>query len=149
MRPVQRKQTGSSIVEFAIVLPLLLLLIAMVAEFGILFYRQNAINKVTQITARYLSDVSVNNGYTGADLTLAQARAIYGNSGNTTPVVPGLVPANIVATDLGTHVRVVATYDSDLILGSGLNGLMQLATGGSAATDFMTIHATSVMRFAQ
>ncbi len=50
------KQQGSSTVEFAIVLPLLLLLVVMVSEFGIMFYRLNAVTKSVQIAARYLSD---------------------------------------------------------------------------------------------
>jgi len=143
------KQKGSATVEFAMMVPLLLLLVFMVSEFGTLFYRLNAVTKSVQIAARYLSDVAVNNGYTGTDMSNAQNLAVYGNTAGTgTPVVPDLTAANIVITDLGDHVRVVATYDSDLILGSTLNAFMQFI-GGSTATDFMTLGASSVMRFAQ
>ena len=54
------KQKGSSTVEFAMLVPLLLLLVVMVSEFGIMFYRLNAVTKSVQDAARYLSDVSVN-----------------------------------------------------------------------------------------
>lgn len=148
------KQKGTSTVEFAVMLPLLLLLIAMVSEFGIMFYRLNAVTKSVEIAARYLSDVSFNKNYTGTDATNAKNLAVYGNTVGTGPaIVPGLTPANIVPTDLGDHVRVVATYNSTLILGNGLNALMQFLTtggpGGNAATNFMTLQASSVMRFAQ
>lgn len=145
------KQKGSSTVEFAIVLPLLLLLIVMVSEFGIMFYRLNAVTKSVQIAARYLSDVSVAQTNKATDETNAQRLAVYGNiAGTGTPIVPGLAIANIVITNPNPqHVRVVATYDSSLISGNSLNALMQLATNGSAATNFMTLRASSVMRFAQ
>ena len=42
------KQKGSSTVEFAMLVPLLLLLVVMVAEFGIMFYRLNAVTKSVQ-----------------------------------------------------------------------------------------------------
>lgn len=144
------KQKGSSTVEFAMMLPLLLLLVVIASEFGVMFYRLNAVTKSTQIAARYLSDVSVNNGYSATDRTNAQNLAVYGNSAGTgAAIVPGLTPANIAITDLGDHVRVVATYNNNLILGNSLNALMQLAVGGNAATNFMTLQASSVMRFAQ
>lgn len=148
MSLLKQQEKGSSTVEFALMLPLLLFLIVMVSELGAMFYQLNAVTKAAQITARYLSDVSVDNNYTGADLTLAQARAIYGNSGNTTPVVPGLAPANIVATDLGDHVRVVVTYDANMFLGNTLDGLMRLVTGSGIAS-VMRLQASSVLRFAQ
>lgn len=144
-------QKGSSTVEFTIMLPLLLLLAVMVSEFGIMFYRLNAVTKSVQIAARYLSDVSVHNTNTPADKTNACNLAVYGNSAGTgTPVVPGLNCTDIAVSNPDSqHVQVVATYDSNLILGNSLNALMQLAIGGSAATDFMTLKAGSVMRFAQ
>ena len=145
------KQKGASTVEFAIMLPLLLLLVVMVGEFGILFYRLNTVTKSVQIAARYLSDVSVNNANTVTDKTNARNLAVYGNTAGTgTPVVPGLAAANIVITNPNSqHVRVEATgYNSSLILGNSLNALMQMVTGGNAPS-VMALQASSVMRFAQ
>lgn len=141
------KQQGSSTVEFAIVLPLLLLLVVMVSEFGIMYYRLNAVTKSVQIAARYLSD---NDTTPPPDVTTAKNLAVYGNSlGTGTPIVPSFAIANLTVTNPDAlHVQVVATYNSSLILGNSLNALMLLATGGSAATNFMTLHASSVMRLA-
>lgn len=144
------KQKGSSTVEFALVLPILLILIIMVSELGVMFYRLNAVTKSVQIAARYLSDVSVNNGNSGAEKTNAKNLAVYGNmAGDGAPIVPGYAPDNIVVTNLGAHVQVVATYDSGLILGNTLNELMKLLPSEGGINDFMTLKASSVMRFAQ
>jgi Flp pilus assembly protein TadG len=144
------KQKGSSTVEFAMMLPLLLLLVVVVSEFGTLFYQLNALNKSVQSAARYLSDVSVNKKNTTTQMTNAQNLAVYGNSAGTgTAVLLNLTPANFVITNPDSeHVQIVATYDAYLMLGDSLNALMQMI-GGSAATDFMTLNASSVMRFAQ
>lgn len=143
------KQRGSSTVEFALVLPILLLLVVMVAAVGIRFYRLNAVTKSVQIAARYLSDVSVNNNYTFTNVADAKKLAVYGNmTGTGTPVVPDFTTANITVTDLGDHVRVVASYSSALPGMASLNAIMNLATGGTAP-DIMTLRAASVMRFAQ
>ena len=144
------KQKGSSTVEFALVLPILLLLIVMVSELGVMFYRLNAVTKSVQVAARYLSDVSVKNIYSEAQRTNAKNLAVYGNmAGSGDPIVPGFAPDNIVVTSLDAHVQVVATYDSNLILGNTLNGLMKLLSTEGGAADFMTLKASSVMRFAQ
>jgi Flp pilus assembly protein TadG len=145
------KQKGSSTVEFAMLVPLLLFLIFMVSELGTLIFRLNAVNKSVEIAARYLSDVSVNNGYTDTDEINAKNLAVCGHIApcGLEAVVPGLAPADIVVTDLGQHVQVVATYESNLLLGSTLNTFTQMVTGGSTATDFMALGASSVMRFAQ
>jgi Flp pilus assembly protein TadG len=142
------KQKGTSTVEFAIMLPLLLLLVVMVAEFGILFYRLNAVTKSVQIAARYLSD---NDTTPPPDMATARNLAVYGNADGTgTPVVPGLAAANIVITNpIPKHVRVEVTgYNSSLILGNSLNALTQMATGGNAPS-VMALQASSVMRLAQ
>lgn len=145
------KQQGSSTVEFAIMLPLLLLLVVMVSEFGVMFYRLNAVTKSVQIAARYLSDVSVNYSNTSTDLANAKNLAVYGNiAGTGSPIEPNLSVANIAISNVGVqHVQVAASYNASLILGNTLNALMRLALGGSAPSGLMTLQASSVMRFAQ
>jgi Flp pilus assembly protein TadG len=161
------KQKGSATVEFAMMIPILLILVFMVSALGVTFYRLNAVTKSVQVAARYLSDICVPQEIaknsktwkycTAAEITNAQNLAVYGNTSASgqIAIVPDLTPAKIVITDLGDskvqvnhHVQVVATYDSSLILGGILDGLMQLV-GGNTATEFMTLHASSVMRFTQ
>ncbi|MDP2099478.1 MAG: TadE/TadG family type IV pilus assembly protein [Methylobacter sp.] len=145
------KQKGTSTVEFAMLLPLLLLLVVMVSEFGVIFYRLNAVSKAVQVATRYLSDVAVSNANTALDKTNAQNLAVYGNTvGTGTPVVPGLTAANIVITNpIAQHVQVeVVGYDSNFMLGNSLNALVGMVTGGSIPS-VMTLRASSIMRFAQ
>lgn len=143
------KQKGTSTVEFAMLLPLLLLLIFTISELGIMFYRLNALTKSVDIAARYLSDKSDNKTNTATDLTNAKNLAVYGAITIETAIVPNLTPANIVVTHPDSqHVQVAVTYDAYLILGGTLNAFMKLI-GGSIDNDFMTLYATSVMRFAR
>jgi Flp pilus assembly protein TadG len=143
------KQTGTSVVEFALLVPLLLLLVLMVSEFGIMFYRLNAVTKSVQVATIYLSGVSVHNPITATDTTIAANLAVYGNPVAGTAILPGYAPENIVITNLGQEVRVEASYDSFLILGGSLNAIMQMVTDGNTKTDFGTLKAGSVMRFKQ
>lgn len=142
------KQKGSSTVEFAMLLPLLLLLVVMVSEFGVMFYRLNAVSKSVQVAARYLSN---NNTTPPPDMAAARNLAVYGKTSSTgTPVVPGLTAANIVITNpIAQHVQVeVVGYDSNFMLGNSLNALVGMVTGGSIPS-VMTLRASSVMRFVQ
>ena len=143
-------QKGSSTVEFAILLPLLLLLVVMVAELGIRFYQLNTLTKSVQDAARYLSAVSVNKTNSAADKTIAKNLAVYGNTAGTgTAVLSGLTTANIIPSNPdANHVQVSASYSSALPGLPSLNAIMNLATGGTAP-DIITLGASSVMRFAQ
>ena len=145
------KQQGSSTVEFAIMLPLLLLLVVLVSEFGIRFYQLNALTKSVQDAARYLSDVSV---YPDIALTNAQIKNLvcFGKiDGSGAEILTDcntnlvLDPAPAAALN---HITVSAKYPSALPGLPSLNAMMNLVTGGTAP-DIMTLQATSVMRYAQ
>ena len=145
------KQKGSSTVEFALLIPLLLLLIVMGSEFGIMFYRLNALTKSVDIAARYLSDVENTSTATTKNL------AVYGNpTGSGSAIVPGLTVANIVISNPNAqHVQVAVTYDAQLILGGTLDALMNYGkkimpgSVGGNGINFMTLKAASVMRYTQ
>ena len=143
------KQKGSATVEFAMLLPLLLLLVFTVSEFGVMFYRYNALTKSVDIAARYLSGAEEGYPNTPTHETEAKNLAVYGKITAGTAILPDFTPANIAITNPDAqHVQVIATYNANLILGGTLTAFMQYI-GGSAATDFMTLNAASVMRFAQ
>lgn len=55
LRPTVRREDGSSIIELAIVFPILLVLFVGVAELGRLFYTYTTLAKATKVGARYLS----------------------------------------------------------------------------------------------
>ncbi|MEN8260691.1 MAG: TadE family protein, partial [Pseudomonadota bacterium] len=116
-------QRGIAIVEFAIVLPILLLLMLGVAEFGRAFFQYNTLTKAVRDGARYYStdafigDTQTPNGAAqGNTVNLVQ----YGNiAGSGSPLIidpfqlPGTLPSVTSSTtsDLpGTYVSVNATY---------------------------------------
>lgn len=89
------KQRGVAIVEFALILPLLLLMIFTVTEFGRAVYEYNILTKSVRNGARYLSMEPPHNV-----LSIAQARnlMVFGNSAGTgTPLAMGLSAERIAA----------------------------------------------------
>jgi TadE-like protein len=90
----RRDEHGIQLVELAIVLPILLLLFAGVAEFGRYFYEYTTLAKGARLGARYLASKSVlsSTDWKGN----AKNIVVYGNVGGAgDPILPGLAPANV------------------------------------------------------
>ena len=91
-------------VEFAIMLPALLILFAGAAELGRLFYTYTTLVKATEVGARYLSSSRNATSPVEAEATAARTNgkslAVCGNTSCTdqTAVVPGLSTTNIAVT---------------------------------------------------
>jgi len=91
-------QNGQSLLEFAIVLPILLLIAFGITEFGRAYYQYNTLSKAIRNGARYLSS----HPYDNANITNTQNMVVYGqSSGSGTPVLPGLTPSMIAVTPSG------------------------------------------------
>ena len=89
-----RDEQGVQLLELAIVLPIMLLLFAGVAEFGRYFYEYTTLAKGARAGARYLASKSVTSGtdWQGP----AKALVVYGNTAGTgDPILPGLEPDNV------------------------------------------------------
>lgn len=90
MKPFQR---GSAMVEFALVLPFLLILSLMTTELGRAVYRYNCTAKVVRDAARYLSMQTP-----GTHVAEARNLIIYGNTAGTGgPLDPALTMSNVPA----------------------------------------------------
>jgi hypothetical protein len=90
---MNHRQTGVALVEFALVLPLLLVLSLVTAELGRGVYRYNCAAKAVRDAARYLS-VQAPNSH------VAEARnlIVYGNvDGSGPPLDSALTAANVPA----------------------------------------------------
>lgn len=88
-------EKGQSLVEFAMVLPLLLMIAFGVTELGRAYYQYNTLTKAIRDGARYLSS----NAYNAGNITNAQNIAVYGNTGGSgTAVLPGLTAGSITIT---------------------------------------------------
>lgn len=104
-------EKGSSIIELAIIFPILLILFVGSAELGRLFYTYTTLAKATRTGARYLS--TSRNAVNGDATQIAAAKleaknmTVYGckdrindaTCAATPPVVPGLTTANVNLCD--------------------------------------------------
>ena len=114
---MNKQQRGVAIIEFAIVLPILLMLVMGTAEFGRAFLQYNALTKTLRDGGRYVAAKAVK-GSTGVVQINANVRTetsnlvTYGNvAGTGTPLLPGLVPGNVtVAAGAPGSVVVSANY---------------------------------------
>jgi Flp pilus assembly protein TadG len=105
LRGIVRREDGSSIVELAIVFPILLILFVGTAELGRLFYTYTTLAKATKVGARYLSTSRNVSKGTPAQIGTAKTEARnlvvcgFKNCTNQAPIVPGLTPANVNICD--------------------------------------------------
>lgn len=139
------KQKGTSTVEFAMMVPVLLMLIFMVTELGTMFYRLNTVTKSVQDAARYLSDVTVGQKIT---LTNAQVKNLvcFGNTGGTgMPILPDCNNKLVLTPPVAAsgHVTVSANYPADWMLPGAVIAFLKLSGNP------LTLTASSIMRFTQ
>ncbi|MFB9240771.1 pilus assembly protein [Massilia antarctica] len=88
-----RQQQGVALVEFAFVLPLLLILSLMCAELGRAVYRYNTTAKTVRDAVRYLSMQTP-----GTHVAEARNLIVYGNVAGSGPLLdPALTAANVPA----------------------------------------------------
>lgn len=146
-------QRGIAMVEFAIALPLLLLLLLGIAEFGRMLYQYNSLLQASRDAVRFAAGEAWNATLGKVDLpssdgTLeAQTKnvAVYGvpaNPNGYPAVVPGLTAANVQVSTQGTdHVRVSITYTFQPVIGNALPTFF-----GSPIPLNVQLVATTVMR---
>jgi Flp pilus assembly protein TadG len=129
----RRKATdrGAAMVEFAIMLPLLLLVIAGIVDLGRAFFTQVTLTNAAREGARY--------AVVKSDATVADVQA------RTLTAAPGLNPALTAAVTLcagaGTDAKVIASQAFTWI---ALGPAMNLVGGASALPP--TLSSTAVMR---
>jgi Flp pilus assembly protein TadG len=91
---LKARQKGTAIVEFALVLPLLLLMTMITTEYARAIYQYNLIIKSLRDATRYLSIQTPN-----TKVAEAKNLVVYGNTDGTGPVlVPGLTVAKVDAS---------------------------------------------------
>ena len=85
---IRLQQSGVALVEFALILPLLLLLTFVTTEFGRALFQYNILTKSVRDAARYLS---VYNPGDTTKILIAKNLVVYGNpTGSGAPLVIGL-----------------------------------------------------------
>lgn len=148
--PGSRRQRGVAMVEFAIVLPLLLLLLIAVGELGRMFFQYNSLLQASRDASRYLAGEVRNRTLGQLDLssdlqTRTRTLAVYGVpvvSGTAQPVVNGLTTAAVQVSVVGTeHVQVSISHQFVPVIGGGIPALI----GQGQQLGFALV-ATTVMR---
>jgi Flp pilus assembly protein TadG len=102
----RRDDRGVQLVELAIVIPIMLLLFAAVAEFGRYFYEYSTVAKGARVGARYLAAKSANSTSTNWQAN-AKNLVVFGNTAGTgSPILTGLTTANVTVEYQGGTVGV-------------------------------------------
>ena len=127
MKRIQSKsQSGVAVIEFALVLPILVVLLLATAEFGRAFYQYNTLTKAIRDGARYLSDNSLNGAgvieLNGSASVAAKNLIVFGNSaGSGNPLLEGLSAGDITITTIDTkHLKVSASFSYTPIFSAGI-----------------------------
>jgi Flp pilus assembly protein TadG len=135
-----RDARGAELVEFALVLPLLLVLIAGIVDFALLFQAYEVVTNAAREGAR----VRVLPGYTNADAQ-ARVRAYLDASGltgtTTTTVNATAIPGGGAGAPATTGYQVNVQYVHPITLLGPIFGLI----GGSFASS-ITLRGVSIMR---
>ncbi len=95
-----KREKGIQLTELAIILPILMALLAAIAEFGNYFYYYTTLSKATRAGSRYLSSKP----YTDGERTKARNLMVCGNPNgctSSTPILPGFSASNIQVTASG------------------------------------------------
>jgi len=171
-QPIKNLQTGAALVEFAFVVPLLLLLVVGISEFSFAFYHFNILNKSVQDGARYFADpararkgnidmpIDTSRAGNGTNINSTENLVKYGNTAPGTAIsqlLPGTAPVPTVycaeentstlCAPTTQHIRVTAVYQHNLMTGDTLSGLMKLVGGGNVAVGSgISLTASSVLR---
>ena len=89
-----RREHGTQLVELAIALPLMLMLLGGLAEFGRLFYTYSTLTNAVRAGARHACRWERNAGWTFPETS---NMVVYGDySGGSTPILPGLTTGNVI-----------------------------------------------------
>ena len=144
VRPfVPRGEGGNALVEFALVLPLLMLVFAGIVDFGFLFQRYEVITNAAREGAR----LAVLPGYGTTDVQNRVRDYVSQGLGasavaNIANIAVDSVPVELSESTGFNATRVTVTFTSDYLL---LGLIVNLATGGDFAQN-ITLHAISTMR---
>ena len=152
-RRFAKGEDGSSMVEFAIMLPVLLILFAGAAELGRLFYTYTTLAKATEVGSRYLSksfaatdpDSTVSTPAINIGKSLALCG--YTDCTNRTPVVPGLSMANMTVTfPVRNNVRYAKVQITGYTYGPGVFHLAHF-TGKANTVFYFGLTPATEMRY--
>lgn len=162
-RLVFKGERGSSVVELAIVFPILLLLFVGTAELGRLFATYNTLSKATKVGARYLStqkeaestDVNVS-GPSSPLQTRVKCLVVTGytncNDGSGSPrpkLLPNLTTANVLITLPATSTLSARYVKVEIQNYNFQPGTFNVAgaTDSTSSTFYFSLEPSTTMRY--
>jgi hypothetical protein len=106
IRRFVKEERGSQILELAIALPVMLMLIGSVAEFGRFFYTYTTLTNAVRAGARHACKWERNASWTVPETSKL---VVYGDYSNTSkgPILPGLTTSNVVVQANGPSVNAI------------------------------------------
>ncbi len=134
-----RKQAGIAAVEFTLLLPLMLLFIAAIGEFGNILIKYNTLSKAVQNGARIaVTDVygTANSDAIASDSDISNA-VIYGSKSPVDGALPALEGITVTVKQEGNVVTVTATYPYQALMAALLDNII---------SQKVTLTSSSVMR---
>jgi hypothetical protein len=143
-----RKQKGQSLVEFALVVPFLLLVVVGTIEIGRAYYHYNTLSKAVREGARYMSG----HAYDPAlEFPNVQNMVVYGNTGGSgSPILPRLTTGMVTITPRGggtdmttppLWVNVSVSYPYTSVIAGLINLNLNLTPG--VEMRYVDLNATS------
>jgi Flp pilus assembly protein TadG len=104
VRRFLKKERGTQILELAIALPVMLMMLGAVGEFGRFFYTYSALENAVRAGARHACKWERNASWTVPETT---RMVVYGDFSDTSngPILPGLTTSNVVVTANGPSVN--------------------------------------------
>ena len=104
VRRFLKKERGTQILELAIALPVMLMLLGAVGEFGRFFYTYSALENAVRAGARHACKWERNASWTIPETT---KMVVYGDYSDTSngPILPGLTTSNVVIQANGPSVN--------------------------------------------
>lgn len=104
VRRFLKKERGTQILEMAIALPVMLMMLGAVGEFGRFFYTYSALTNAVRAGARHACKWEKNAGWTIPETT---KMVVYGDYSNTSngPILPGLTTSHVVVQANGPSVN--------------------------------------------
>jgi Flp pilus assembly protein TadG len=139
LRRVGRRDDGAELIELAIVLPILLLVVAAIIDFGFLFQRYEAVTNAAREGAR----IAVLPGYSATDVQ-ARVNSYLAASGMSSAPTPPTVVYSTQSLPSGSTISVV-TVTVDYPANLSYLGPIAALVGGTQQSSIM-LHAVSVMR---
>lgn len=128
IKQIRQRDSGQSMVEFALVLPFLMLILCLIIDFGWVFSKQNELTSVAGATARY---VSINYAEHTDDLSSCARTYAEAN-----PFAGTLTGVDASTDASKTYVKVTLTEDVPYLTGF---------TGVFTGRNYISLHATAAM----